>query len=271
MAFATSLPELAVGISSSLVKNSAIALGNVIGSNIADLTLVIGIAIIYSRGIKVRPLSVKKDTVYMLLITILPVVLFLIGNKLSRIDGFILIAIFSIYTYKLIKKRVKFRKKFEDQIPRWDVIFNVFILILSLVLLFFSSKYVVQYAVFISNELFIPIILTGLFIVALGTSLPELVFSLASASKGHSEFTLGNIIGSVVVNSTLVLGVTSLIWPITANFIFFLISSAFMVLVSLIFLTYVFSGSNLDWREGISLVFLYVFFLMLNFYVELGL
>lgn len=271
MAFATSLPELAVGISSAIAKNSNLSLGIVIGSNIVDITLVIGIAIVFARGITIKPLSVKRDTIYMFFISILPVILFLIGNKLSRIDGTILLLVFILYSYKLIKGRKKYAKKLENNIERYDVILNTFIFIISIVILFLSSKYVVEYATAISIELFLPLIIVGLFLVAIGTSLPELVFELASVTKGHSEFALGNIIGSVVVNSTLVLGVTALIWPIEANFLFFLISAVFMILVNLIFLTFVYSSNKLDWREGVSLIFLYVFFLILIFYVKLGL
>ena len=271
MAFATSLPELFVGISSAIAKTPNLSLGNVIGSNIVDLTLIFGIVIVYSRNIQIKPLAVKKDVVKMFLVCIAPIALFLIGNKLSRIDGAILIGVFSLYAYNLIKSRKKYTKKIENNIKRYDVILNTFIFIFSLVLLFLSSKYVVQYANAIAIDLVIPLIIVGLFIVAIGTSLPELVFELSSASKGHSEFALGDVIGSVVVNSTLVLGVTSLIYPIEANFLYFLTSAIFMILVAFIFLTFIYSGNKLDFKEGISLIFLYVFFLILEFFLKIGL
>jgi len=90
MAFATSIPELFVGISSAISKNPALSLGNVIGSNIVDLTFIIGIAVVLARGITINK-EVRKDSLYMFLIALIPIILMLIGNGLSRIDGVILV------------------------------------------------------------------------------------------------------------------------------------------------------------------------------------
>lgn len=267
MAFATSLPELFVGITSALAKNSALLLGTIIGSNIADLTFVIGIAVILARGINAKK-HIKRDTIYMFLIMLTPLVLMLIGNKLSRIDGIILLFIFLYYSWRMLKERKRFKKEIEDNVKRWKVIISSFLFILSLVLLFLSAKYVVEYAILLSIELALPVILIGLFLVAIGTSLPELVFETNAVLSGHSDLALGDLIGSVIVNSTLVLGVTALIYPITANFLVFFSSAIFMIIVGFLFLTFIYSGSKLDWREGASLILLYVFFIIVEFYIK---
>ena len=142
------------------------------------------------------------------------------------------------------------------------------IFLVSLILLLISSKLVVEYAKLISVELLLPPILIGLILIAVGTSLPELVFGVRAALTKHSELSLGDITGAVVANSTLVLGLTALIYPIHANNLLFLTSGFFMFIVTFLFASFVESGYELDWKEGCSLIFLYVFFLILELYLN---
>ena len=268
MAFSTSIPELFVGITAALAKNSALALGTVIGANIIDLTIVIGISIILARGIKIQSKKIQKDALYMVFIAALPIVLMLAGNGLSRVDGVILIGVFLFYMYHLIRERKEFKKEVEERITHLDIVLNVIIFILSLVLLFLSADFVVDYATKISMELFLPPILVGLFLVSIGTTLPELTFDIQAVMKKHPEMALGDIIGSVVINSTLVLGVVAVIYPITANFLLFFSSAFFMLIIAFVFATFAESGRNLSLKEGIALILLYSFFIIVEFYVK---
>ena len=267
MAFATSIPELFVGISSAISKNPALSLGNVIGSNIVDLTFIIGIAVILARGIKINK-EVRKDSLYMFLIALIPIILMLIGNGLSRIDGVVLVSIFGFYSWNVLVNRRRFKKTLENNIKKLDIILSTVLFLFSLVLLFYSAKYIVKYATLLSIELALPPIIIGLFLLAIGTSLPELVFETSAVLHKHSELALGDVIGSVVVNSTLVLGVTALIYPITANFILFFSSAVFMAVATFLFLTFVYSGNKLDWREGISLIVIYILFIITELYIK---
>ena len=268
MAFSTSIPELFVGITAALAKNSALALGTVIGANIIDLTIVMGISIILARGIKIQSKKIQKDALYMVFIAALPIVLMLAGNGLSRVDGVILIGVFLFYMYHLIRERKEFKKEVEERITHLDIVLNVIIFILSLVLLFLSADFVVDYATKISMELFLPPILVGLFLVSIGTTLPELTFDIQAVMKKHPEMALGDIIGSVVINSTLVLGVVAVIYPITANFLLFFSSAFFMLIIAFVFATFAESGRNLSLKEGIALILLYSFFIIVEFYVK---
>ncbi len=268
MAFSTSIPELFVGISSALAKNPALALGTVIGSNIADLTIIIGIAIVLAKGIDIKSKFMKRDSLYMVFIAALPIVLMLIGGKLSRIDGIILIAVFIGYTTFLIKERTRFRKEVENDIKRKDIVLAVFLFCISLVALFLSAEFVVKYATLLAIDLLLPSIVIGLFFIAIGTSLPELVFGTKSVLTKHPEMALGDIIGAVVINSTLVLGITAIIYPITANFLLFFSSAIFMIIIAFLFATFVESGKKLYWKEGVSLIMLYAFFIMIEFYIS---
>lgn len=268
MAFSTSLPELFVGIRSAMAGTPELSLGTVIGSNIADLTIITGVVVLLAKEIKIESHKIKTDALYMFFIAAMPLALMLIGKSLSRIDGIILIAVFFLYSYKLIKERKGFKKEVSNHTGRWGFFWNFIIFTAALGVLFFSAKYVVVYATSISLEMFIPPIFIGLFLIALGTSLPELIFDLNAIVKKHPDMVLGNTIGSVVLNSTLVLGITALICPITANFTFFFSSSIFMVVICFLFSTFVESGNKLYWKEGVAMVLLYSLYMIIEFYIK---
>lgn len=268
MAFATSVPELFVGISAALSKNTAIIMGTVIGSNIANLTIVIGIPILLAKGIKITSKKTNIDVFLMICFTALPLILMLLGNGLSWIDGIILITAFFAYASKIYKERKAFKKELENRISRIEIVTQVFIFIFSIILLYISSSKVVEYASSLALDLAAPPIIIGIFLVAIGTSLPELVAGTYSVIKKHSELTIGNIIGSVIMNSSLVLGVTALIHPITSDMVLFMTSGLFMVIIAFVFATFVESEEKLDWKEGLSLIMLYIFFIIIQFYIK---
>ena len=271
MAFATSVPELFVGISSALAKTPALSLGNIIGSNIANLTLIMGIAILMSNSFKIKNKQTKKDAMYMYFIILLPLLLMWLGKGLSRIDGVILIVFFLVYTFMVIKQRKKFSKESEeDHVSKKQGILHTVILLISLIFLFVSSRFVVDYSKAIAIDLELPIILIGLILIALGTSLPELIFSIRAGMLGHSEMVFGDIIGSGIANSTLILGVTALIYPITSSFTLFMISAFFMILVTFLFATFMETSNKLNKLEGIALIMMYVFFITLEFYFKVA-
>jgi cation:H+ antiporter len=268
LAFATSLPELFVGISSAINKTPAIVLGDVIGANIADLTYVIGIPILLARGIKIHSKKTKKDSLWMIALAALPLMLMAIGNQISRTDGIILICAFLLYVRKLIKESRQFSKEIGNNISRKAMVASVFLFMIGLVLLYKSSDYVVKYASLLAIDFSVPPILIGLFMVAIGTSLPELVSGISAVLKGHDEMSVGNIIGTVIANSTAILGVSALIFPITANIFVFTASASFMILATILFTAFVEKGNRLSWFDGVSLVLMYIFFLIVEFYLR---
>ncbi len=265
MAFCTSLPELFVGISSAMQGKPAFSLGNVIGSNIVDLTLVAGIAVTLARGIKIESKMLRKEVFGMVVLAALPMVLMFIGRELSRFDALILLGAFAIYFYKMLTSgHRQYEKKLEDGVSPWAGL-GVFVLfIVCAVGLFFSARMVVQYGTALAVDLALPPILVGLFFVALGTSLPELTFSARAALTKHAPLALGDLVGAVVVNSTVVLAVTALIQPIANSFFIFMTSAAFMIAITFLFATFMASGNKLTWREGISLILFYVVFVIVE-------
>lgn len=262
MAFATSIPELFVGVTSALSGNPALALGTVIGSNIADLTLVIGVTAILARGIRVESTLMRRDILYVVVITTLPPLL-MIDQYISRFDALILLLAFVLYVSHLLKQKHEFRKK-ADGVSAWRVLDNMVLFVVFLIILFVSAEFVVKYATRLSADLLLPPIFIGLFMIALGTSLPELTVEVKAVTSGHKDIAIGDVLGSVVANSTLVLGITALICPIQANFLLFLTSAYFMIFVAVLFMTFVQSEEKLSLQEGITLLMLYILFILVE-------
>ena len=269
MAFCTSLPELFVGISSALAGKPAFSLGNVIGSNIIDLTLVAGIAVVLARGIRVESPVLRKEVYGMVLLATLPMVLMFIGQELSRFDALILLGAYAIYFYKMLTAgHARYQAPLKDHISPWAGLGAFLFFVACGVGLFYSAKMVVEYGTELAVELALPPIIVGLFFVALGTSLPELTFSARAALTKHGGLALGDLVGAVVVNSTIVLAVTAFIQPIVNSFFIFLTSAMFMIAITFLFATFIASGTKLSWREGISLIIFYVLFLIIELNLE---
>jgi len=264
MAFSTSIPELFVGITSALIGMPAIALGTVIGSNIADLTLVTGITALLGKGIKAKSSLIKKDAYWMLGIAILAVVLMYLGKELSRIDGIILLAVFLLYMYQMVRNRQNYGLKLKDHVKPWQGIGYFILFALLVPALYFIAKYVVSSGTNLATELMLPPLFVGLFFIAFGTSLPELAFETRAILLKKPSLALGDIIGSVVINTTIVLGVTALISPITGSLFLFLTSSFFMIVICAMFAVFLESYSKITWKEGTILLMMYVLFLIVE-------
>jgi cation:H+ antiporter len=194
------------------------------------------------------------------------VVLFIIGKELSRIDGVILLGVFLIHTVNIFKRRKKYKKKkIEDEKTNTSKFSWLLIFTLAFIGLFIASNFVVKYASKLAFDLNLPEILIGLFLISFATTLPELVFGLSAAKLKHKEMAIGNQIGSVVTNTGLILGIVAIIHPITAEFKPFLISSIFMFIAGFIFYTFIKSKKHLAKNEGISLILIYILFVIMNF------
>ncbi len=263
MAVATSIPELFVGISSALSKVSVLSLGNIIGANIIDLTLVGGTVAFLAGGIKFEGKIERSETIYLVIIGILPL-LMLLDKNLSRFEGFILILIYLIYISNLFSKRKSFRKVLDDH--GWQGIFKDFLfLIIGLLGLILASKFIVSYGVNIASAFSIPLVLIGLLAVSLGTTLPELSFEYQATKSGHQGMAMGDLFGSVITNSALILGLVALISPIKIKeFNLFMVNAGFLALILIIFSIFASRKGGLTKIEGLGLLLLYIAFLILN-------
>jgi cation:H+ antiporter len=259
VALSTSIPELFVGVFSALEHIPAISFGDVIGANIIDLTIVIGFAALLGKKVSVEKEINKREILYTLFIAILPMLLFL-DYQLSRIDGIILLVAFATYIIRLVLKRKKFRC-LKDGISNMRVFLDAVMFIVSLVILLLSARFVVDIAEQIAIDMMIPEILVGLVIVGMGTTLPELSFETNSVRKGFCGMALGDLLGSVVVNSSLVLGVAAVLYPITAEFMPFAIGSVFLLMIFGVFALFAKTGRIIDRKEGILLITFYILFI----------
>jgi len=270
ISIATSFPELFVGISSALTGQTALALGNIIGANLLDLTLIMGILILLGKKIKTKNTQLRESPYLLAGIVALPLVLFFFGNMLSRADGFLLLFVFFAYSYHLIKNSKKYVKGHEinkKKLGRSKIILTTLTLVLSLTVLIVSSYFVIKYASLISIDLQLPQILVGLFLISFGTTLPELAFGVRAALSGHESMSIGNQLGTIIVNSTLVLGIVALITPITADIFLFFVAGIFLLFSAFLFVYFITSKEKLSSTEGMTLIGIYVLFVLVQFYL----
>jgi len=214
-----------------------LSLGNIIGANILNLTLVSGIIIISAKKIKFKPKKIAHDAYLMITSVLLIIVLYFIGNSLSRFDGLILIVFFLVNIYQIFKRRERDGKNKSEKVDKkfyWILVF-----LISLAVLFISSSFIVKYASDLAINFGFSEIILGLFLISIATTLPELTFGLSAATLEHKVMAIGNQIGSVFVNSTLILGIVSLIHPITVDVRPFLISAIFIVISAFVFVAFV--------------------------------
>ncbi|MBI2142117.1 sodium:calcium antiporter [Candidatus Woesearchaeota archaeon] len=260
----TSLPEIFVGITSAFEGNPVISLGDVIGSNVVNLTLILGVLVILGRGLRVGRRAAKRDMVFMLLISSLPVFLLLDGS-LSGVEGLALLLAFVLYLFASMNDGNSFSaeggsRKIEKAGLRGVV--DLLFLAASLAALLVSSDFVVRYGVAMATDMGISVMLVGLVAVAFGTSLPELVFSVRAAAAKKGGMALGNLVGSAVVNSTVVLGATSMIRPIVADYVLFVTSATFMIVVMFLVTAVAERKGGFSTMNGVTLVVMYFIFVI---------
>ncbi|MEK7595345.1 MAG: sodium:calcium antiporter [Patescibacteria group bacterium] len=261
IAFATSLPEFTVGVVSALDNNPSLSLGNVVGSNIADLTLILALPILIGGGIYTSTLLKSKDLIYTVFLGITPFLL-LMDGVLSRLDGLILISGYFFYLVLVLKKS-SFMERLEEKILRTNVYKQFIILSVSTLLLLASSDLLVKEAESLSIKLNIPLIFIGITITAIGTSLPELAFGLKAIKSAHKSEVLGNVAGSVIANSTIVLGTTALLTPIRQENISNASFLSFFVILA-IFSVFSVTNKRIDRLEAFILLVIYIIFVLVE-------
>lgn len=265
VSFATSAPELIVSIKAALAGHADIAFGNVIGSNIANLGLVLAITIIIST-ISVEKTFYKTDWPVMMISSILLYDFIAFDGVLQRYEGIILVSlllIFLLYLWKFQKTPAVI-----DEMPEDDVVLPLYKDILFLVIgglsLWGGSELLIDGAVGMAKNFGISERIIGITIVSIGTSIPELAASVIAVLKKEKAISLGNLIGSNVFNILAVLGLTSIITPITitdqrllSSDIFWMLGISFLILL----LNFAPVRMKLSWKEGLILLFLYFIFI----------
>ena len=216
----TSMPELFVSTTSALEGYSDISVGNIIGSNICNLLLILGLSAI------IRPVTFKRQTKLVenpisIIFSIIFLIICNVNSDISRKDGLILIILFILFLIYTIYMGVRSQKNNAiiqlEENNNISSIKNISLILLGIFILKIGGDIVVENAKLIAIALNVSEKVIGLTIVAIGTSLPELFTSITAAIKGDSEIAIGNIVGSNIFNMLMIIGITSIIQPITYN------------------------------------------------------
>ena len=273
LAFGTSAPEFAVSMQSLAIGSTDMLLGNVIGSNIINILLILGVAAII-HPIKIKDNTIKKELPICMLISLSLVILFLdikladsFANQISRSDAFIIILFFLVFIYYLVSLAKKDKDNKKKEKPKYKIGTSLIIIVIGLAGIIIGSNLVVNNASSIALKLGVSERFIALTIVALGTSLPELVTTIVSSKKGEQDLLLGNIIGSNIFNACVVLGIPVAIFgtitPSGFNYI------DLIMLVGSTFVLFIFAQTKktINRIEGIFMLIAFVIYYTLVFII----
>lgn len=254
VAMGTSAPEAAVSITAALKGNAGISIGNVLGSNIMNVFVILGVtaAII---AIAIQESTIKYEIPYLIFISVAFLAMGYTGGSISRLEGVILWAFFIIYLvylFRLTKKGSDSEEEEENRSPLFLLLSGV----VGAIIIVWGSNITVDSATAIAKMIGLSESFIGLTIVALGTSLPELVTSVTAAKKGNADIAIGNIVGSNIFNILFVIGTTALIIPVpfAANF---LIDSAIAIFAAILLWICVLKTKKLTRMSGIIMLLCY--------------
>ena len=261
VAFGTSLPEASVSISSALADKNALAISNVVGSNIFNTLVVLGASALIAP-VCVQPGSIKKDIPFSILCTVALLGALLLGMDtvdgvssytLGFLGGLVLAVLFAFYMYWQISAALKARKagiaEEEEEVKVLSPLKSAIFIVVGVACIIIGGDLVVDGASAIAMKFGMSETLVGMTIVALGTSLPELVTSMVAAKKGESDLAVGNVIGSNIFNILFVLGFSALIAPMTVD-ILSVIDTIAVIGVSVLALVFSATGKKISRVEG---------------------
>ncbi|MBS3061652.1 MAG: sodium:calcium antiporter [Candidatus Diapherotrites archaeon] len=258
------IPELVIGLESALSQSSQLGLGIVFGSNVADLSLVLGLVALSSASLRLH-----KETaglIRMMFLAVLLPVLLLLDGEISRFDGVILVGAFLLYVWFVLHStgsKLHGEKKISSEV--WSDVLAVLFLLLIILLM---GGVISETANGLSVALALPVFFVGT-IVAIGTCLPELSLALESARSEHAELGFGDVFGNVVADCLLTIGLIAIVSPIRlVQPVLGIVTGTWMVLMLLLVALLFSSRTQIGKKEGAGLVLLYVIFLVVELFFE---
>lgn len=271
IAFGTSAPELAVSLQALSSGSTDMVLGNVIGSCITNSLLILGIAAVI-KPIRVKVNTVRKELPLCLLFSTALVVLFLdislangTINQITRSDGIIILLFFLIFLYYLISLTRQKKETDKDEKPKFKLGKSLLFVAIGLAGIIFGSDLVVDNATSIATRLGLSERLIGLTIIAIGTSLPELVTTIVSARKGEQDLLLGNIIGSNIFDICIVLGIPVVIFGTITPTSFQMLDLIMLILSSFLLFVFAETKRTITKNQGIILLLTFAVYYALIF------
>lgn len=256
VAFGTSAPEAAVSITSSLSGNNALAVSNVIGSNLFNMMLIIGLCALL-RELKIGRDVLNKDLPFLVVITAILSGFIIIGWSISRIEGILLLLLIIGYISYLVYSAKNTKEAQIVEKPKMGLLRSIIYIVGGVAGIIIGADFVVDSASYIAMAFGMSETLVGLTIVAIGTSLPELVTSLTALKKDENQLIIGNVIGSNIFNILFVLGASSAISPIKIN-PNMIVDIALMLGVTILFFIFGKTQDKYDKKEGFILVALFI-------------
>lgn len=290
VAIGTSIPEIASSVTASLHGSPELAIGNVIGSNIANIGLVLGLASLLAL-VRIDKHVIKRDSIMLLFASVL-VLLLLLNGLFSGFEGLFVLLVFIAYTAFLFRSRKRIAReygfadfmdyflkfKYAEEIAEQSAsalraffsgkgrkkiieLREITIIAISAIVVVISANLLVKGALGLAELLQLKPAFLGLTVIAIGTSLPELSVSFSAVKKGKGNILVGNIIGSNIANLLLVLGLAAIAHPLMVPSILLSKNAVFMFLFTLLFLGMIFRRAKLNRAEGITLMACYIAFL----------
>ncbi|MEX1112576.1 MAG: sodium:calcium antiporter [Candidatus Andersenbacteria bacterium] len=265
LAVATSIPELSLSVISAANHAGELVLATALGSNVINMTLIIGTAAVVSLGISTQGLKLKRDLVFGGITTCMPL-LFLTNGVISRLEGGILIAAFCMYMYLLFREQRTLKARTPRHIMRG--VGSMLLAGVMIAVIVFTAHMTVTASVDLARLAGLPAFLIGVFLLALGTSLPEFATTIQSALLKKPTMALGTILGSNVTDSALVIGIASVIQPIHVPINASLLTTVIFVIIALVFLGY-FAATRrkISISEGLVLLLVFTLFIFVTFIV----
>jgi len=255
------LPETFISITSAIEGLPSFGLGMLFGSNIADLTLVLAmIVLLTGRSLRIESKILKNHLVYPFIL-IIPLILGLNGQY-SRIEGLVLIIAGVIFYYLSLKNDINNTVPINQNHNRLK---SVVMLLVSMIILLLGAHFTVNSSTALASYMGINPILIGMLIVGLGTTIPEFFFSLKSVKKRDDSLAVGDILGTVLADATIVVGILALVSPFSFPVRIIYITGIFMVIASFILFHFMRSGRNLSRREAVLMVAFWLMFILIEF------
>ncbi len=258
VAMGTSAPEAAVSITAGVQGSNEIAVSNVVGSNIFNMLVVVGVCAIM-KEFELDKTILKRDFPVNIVASVILLVMMLVGSILGRLDGIIMLLLMIAYITWLVVSAIKNREESDDEIKTMSPVLSVVCIVGGLAAIIFGGDLVVDNATAIAKALGLSETFIGLTIVAIGTSLPELVTSIVASKKGENGLALGNVVGSNIFNLLLILGLSSSISPIPVDSRA-IVNCVFLLIMTVAMYVLCASRKKLGKVAGISMVSLYAIY-----------
>ncbi len=256
VAMGTSAPEASVSITAAISGNNDIAVSNIVGSNIFNILIVVGVCAAIS-AFKVNPDILKRDIPLNIIISLI-LLIFALDKKITRVEGIILLILMIGYILTMVISALKNREE-ESDTKEMSLLKSLILIVIGLAGVIYGGTLVVDNAVVIAGALGLSQNFIGLTIVAIGTSLPELVTSIVATGKGESGLALGNAVGSNLFNIMFILGMSASISPLNV-LSESVVDMIIMTLVAIILFVFSKLGKSMSKKEGFTFIILYIMY-----------